>query len=92
VSLRAQHSVVELHQFLCVVDNAALQHFLSRRRTSASGALSKLKLNEYELPVQEIKTAAVLDLSGSHLQVEDAIVIAELIKVRKIAKSCCDYN
>ena len=46
-----------------------------------SGSLSKLKMNKYELQVQEIKTATALDLSGKGLRVEDAIVIAALIKV-----------
>jgi hypothetical protein len=36
-----------------------------------SGALSKLKINEYELPVQEIKTATELDFSHKGLRVED---------------------
>ena len=54
----------------------------------AMGSLSKLKLDKYELPVQEIKTAKALDLSSKGLGVEDAIVVAALIKVRAIAKSC----
>ena len=50
------------------------------------GSLSKLKMNKYELPVQEIKTATALDLSGKGLNHLDAIVIAVLIKVQTIAK------
>ena len=52
-----------------------------------SGSLSKLKINEYELPVQEIKTATELDLSGKGLGDLDAIVIAALIKVQTIAQN-----
>jgi hypothetical protein len=52
------------------------------------GSLSKLKLDQCELAVVEIKTATALDLSDKGLRVEDAIVIAALIKVRAIAKSC----
>jgi hypothetical protein len=54
------------------------------------GSLSKLKLNKYELPVQEIKTATALDLSGKGLRVEDAIAIAALIKVRANFKIALD--
>jgi hypothetical protein len=48
-----------------------------------SRSLSKLKMDTYELPVQEIKTATELDLSNKGLGKLDAIVIAVLIKVRK---------
>jgi hypothetical protein len=53
------------------------------------GSLSKLKIDEYryELPVQEIKTATELDLSGKGLGYLDAIVIAALLKVQTIAQS-----
>jgi hypothetical protein len=54
------------------------------------GSLSKLKMVEYELPVQEIKTATALDLSGKGLQIEDAIVIAALIKVQANFKITLD--
>ena len=54
------------------------------------GSLSNLKLNKYELPVQEIKTATALDLSGKGLRVEDAIVIAALIKVQANFKITLD--
>jgi hypothetical protein len=47
-------------------------------------------MREYELPVQEIKTATELDLSRKDVRVEDAIVIAALIKVRTLAKSRCN--
>ena len=50
--------------------------------------MSKLKLNKYELPVQEIKTATDLDLSNKGLGKLDAIVISVLIKVLSIVKSC----
>jgi hypothetical protein len=54
------------------------------------GSLSKLKMDEYDLPVQEIKTATALDLSGKGLQVEDAIVIVALIKVQANFKITLD--
>ena len=47
----------------------------------ANGSLSKLKMDMYELPVQEIKTATELDLSNKGLGHLDAVVIAVLIKV-----------
>jgi hypothetical protein len=52
-----------------------------------SGSLSKLKMNKYELPIQEIKTATELDLSNKGLNYLDAIVIAALIKVQTIAQN-----
>jgi hypothetical protein len=60
------------------------------RDTRDSETLSKLKMSKYELPVQEIKTATELDLSNKELNYLDAIVIAGLIQVRKIAKSNFD--
>ena len=44
------------------------------------GALSKLKVNTYELPIQELKTATELDLSGKGLEVEDATIVSSCIK------------
>ena len=52
-----------------------------------SGSLSKLKMDKYELPVQEIKTATELDLSNKDLNYLDAIVIAPLIKVQTTAQN-----
>jgi hypothetical protein len=49
-----------------------------------SGSLSKLKLNEYELPVQEIKIATEIDFSWKGLDHLDAIVLSALIKVCKL--------
>ena len=46
--------------------------------------MSKLKMDRYELPVQEIKTATELDLSNKGLGELDAIVIAVLITVCKL--------
>ena len=43
-----------------------------------------MKMEKYELPVQEIKTATELDLSNKGLGKLDAIVIAVLIKVCKL--------
>ena len=51
------------------------------------GSLFKLKMDKYELPVQEIKTAAELDLSGKGLNHLDVIVIAALIKVQTITQN-----
>jgi hypothetical protein len=61
-----------------------LAAFMARKFFQDKGSLSKLKLNVYELPVHEIKTATALDLSGKGLGVEDAIVIAALIKVHAV--------
>jgi hypothetical protein len=47
-------------------------------------------MTKYELPVQKIKTATTLDLPGKGLRVEDAIVIAALIKVRANFKITLD--
>ena len=61
--------------------------FMSTKLFEAKGSLSKLKMDRYELPVQEIKTATELDLSGKGLGDLDAIVIAALIKVQTIAQN-----
>jgi hypothetical protein len=53
----------------------------------ANRSLSKLKMNMYDLPVQEIKTATELDLSGKGLSHLDGIVIAALIKVQTITQN-----
>jgi hypothetical protein len=52
--------------------------------TKDMGSLSKLKMDKYELPVREIKTATELDLSNKDLGELDAIVIAVLITVCKL--------
>jgi hypothetical protein len=64
-----------------------LAAFLSTNLFEAKGSLSKLKINACELPVQEIKTATALDLSGKRLNHLDAIVITALIKVQTIAQN-----
>ena len=46
---------------------------------STMGALSTFTLNEFPLPIQDIKTVAKLDFSGKQLKVEEASIIAELI-------------
>ena len=46
----------------------------------ANGALASVKLWQYDLPVQEVKTAKELDLSNKQLGHLDAIVIAPLIQ------------
>ena len=47
---------------------------------SANGALSKVTIHKYEIPIQELKTATQLDLSGKDLNYLDAIIISALIK------------
>ena len=64
-----------------------LAAFMSTKLFEAKGSLSKLKMDRYELPIQEIKTATELDLSGKGLGDLDAIVIAALIKVQTIAQN-----
>ena len=64
-----------------------LAAFMSTELFEAKGSLSKLKMSKYELPVQEIKTATELDLSGKGLGYLDAIVIAALLKVQTIAQN-----
>jgi hypothetical protein len=66
-----------------------LAAFMSTGLFEAKGSLSKLKLGKYryEIPVQEIKTATALDLSGKGFNHLDAIVIAALIKVQTIAQN-----
>ena len=71
----------------CVFWTCSFLDTLDTRDTHDSGSLSKLKMNKYELPVQEIKTATELDLSGKGLDHLDAIVIAALSKVRTIAQN-----
>ena len=46
-----------------------------------SAPLPKLKLNDAELPIGELKTAASVDLSGKNLQPTDAIIIAKLMSM-----------
>jgi hypothetical protein len=75
---------------LCPAGTQILFAFIFRDCFQAKGALSKLKINSYWLPIQELKTAKELDLSGKELNYLDAIVIAGLIQVRKIAKSNFD--
>ena len=61
-----------------------LAAFITTKNMQDKGSLSKLKMEKYELPVQEIKTATELDLSNKGLGKLDAIVIVVLIKVRKL--------
>ena len=44
-----------------------------------SAPLTKLKLNDAELPIGELKTATSVDLSSKSLQPTDAIIIASLM-------------
>ena len=46
-----------------------------------SAPLTKLKLNDAELPIGELKTATSVDLSGKNLQPTDAIIIASLMSM-----------
>jgi len=43
-------------------------------------ALSKLKINSYWLPIQELKTATELDLSGKGLKAEDTVIVSSCIR------------
>ena len=43
--------------------------------------LNKLKLNDAELPIGELKTATSVDLSNKRLQPTDAIIIASLMSM-----------
>jgi Ran GTPase-activating protein (RanGAP) involved in mRNA processing and transport len=47
-----------------------------------TGVLAKLTIIECALPIQELKTATELDLSGKGFTVEDAIIVASCIQVR----------
>ena len=46
-------------------------------------SLASVKINEFELPIQEIKTASRLDFAGKKLNLLDAIVIAPLIQMNE---------
>ena len=46
-----------------------------------SAPLTKLKLNDAELPIGELKTATSVDLSSKSLQATDAIIIASLMSM-----------
>ena len=46
-----------------------------------SAPLTKLKLNDAELPIGELKTATSVDLSRKRLQPTDAIIIASLMSM-----------
>ena len=46
-----------------------------------SATLTKLKLNDAELPIGELKTATSVDLSRKRLQPTDAIIIASLMSM-----------
>jgi hypothetical protein len=46
-----------------------------------SASLTKLKLNDVELPIGELKTATSVDLSSKRLQPTDAIIIASLMSM-----------
>ena len=46
-------------------------------------ALTSIKINDYALPVDDIKTKPVLDLSNTKLGVEDAIIVAALLPLNE---------
>jgi hypothetical protein len=58
VTLRAQYSAVELHQFSRVVDNAALQHFCFVDATSATWSLVSLNLAQNDLGAEGARHVA----------------------------------
>ena len=43
--------------------------------------MNKLKLNDAELPIGELKTATSVDLSSKSLQPTDAIIVASLMSM-----------
>ena len=45
--------------------------------------MMKLKIHQYELPIQEIKTATELDLSNKEPNHLDVIVIAALLPLNR---------
>jgi hypothetical protein len=76
----------ENEHVLCIVEfvRFVLQLMLLLFANNHDRSLSKLKMDKYELPVQEIKTATEVDLSNKGLGKLDAVVIAVLIKVCKL--------
>ena len=46
-------------------------------------ALTSIKINDYALPVNDIKTKPVLDLSNKKLGVEGAIIVAALLPLNE---------
>ena len=54
---------------------------------SVSSSMKKIKVHEYELPIDVLKTGVEVDLSGRNLRVEDAIIIAACINVNSSMKS-----
>jgi hypothetical protein len=66
---------------LCPAGTQILVAFIFRDCFQAEGALASLTINQYAVPVQELKTATELDLSRKGLKVEDVIVVASCIQV-----------
>ena len=80
---------------LCGFTGEEVELDLSKRSLSAScavlvaneikvnRALTSIKINDYALPVNDIKTKPVLDLSNKKLKVEDAIIVAALLPLNE---------
>ena len=66
---------------LCPAGTRILVAFIFRDCFQAEGSLASLTINQYAIPVQELKTATELDLSGKGLKVEDVIIVASCIQV-----------
>ena len=47
--------------------------------SATKGALVTVTINEFAIPIQDIKTKAELDLSDKGLGVQDTIIIAALV-------------
>ena len=58
-----------------------LPHLIFSRVGFFKAPLNKLKLNDAELPIGELKTATSVDLSSKRLLPTDAIIIASLMSM-----------
>jgi hypothetical protein len=58
-----------------------LPHLIFSRVGFFKAPLTKLKLNDAELPIGELKTATSVDLSHKNLKPTDAIIIASLMSM-----------
>ena len=68
-----------------------MRNFLGTTNTSrywlltvlVNRALTFLKVNEYAIPMKDVKTNKTLDLSHKNLKVEGAIIIAALLPLNE---------
>jgi hypothetical protein len=59
-----------------------LAAFISTKHFKTKGALAKLTINEYALPIQELNTSTELDCSGKGLNCFDLIIVVSCIQVQ----------